>query len=1071
MKTIKTHILRLLAPISLAVFYLATPLLASDPVPVGIPGAWTMTFHDEFDGATVDMTKWCAAGWHNATATGDGWPTNDQQIGLIRSSNATVSGGTLKLTARAESVTSSGRFFPYTTAMLHSWGIPGQPTPAQFKQSYGVFEARIYLPAVSATDSRVAGWPAFWMNTDDYPWPTNEIDVAEFHSIPGSHLHSAGRPDDWMDPLKNFDVPGVWSNSWHTYSVLWTPTQLDFYYDGVKKGTITKEVSGVPDAVILVYDIGNRTDTPLPTVFPSTMQVDYIRVWQGTAGTSAPTITTQPANKTVTVGQTATFSVVATGNPVPAFQWQKNSVNIAGATSTSYTTPATVIGDNGSTFRCVVTNSAGSVTSNNAILTVNPSGGGATLTHQYTFNAGNFNDSVGTANGTLNGSASISGGALQLSGGSNGTAYGSLPTSVMSGLTSASFEGWFTESAVANWEKVFFPGNTDTSSFLGLTSSQGTDGHSRVDFLATGSSQQAVAGPLVSTGTKYYFACVYDGVGNIQSLYIAPAGGSLGSPVTTSLGGKNVSNINFVEFWLGRSPFGGDQDFAGSIDEFRIYNGALTASQIAANYAAGPTSGGGSAPSITSALTTSGTVGTAFSYQITASNSPTSYNATGLPGGLSVNTSSGLISGTPSVAGTSNVTISATNANGTGTATLVLTVNPSGGGGGGASIGIQFVGGQTALNATDSAGLSTVAQTHWNALAGASFSNVALTDNSGSATSTKLTGTANGTYRGGGSSASPAGNAKLASGELFNGWPGAPTLTVSGIPYAKYDIYVYAGIDATGRNETVSLTPSGGSAQYFSFLTQGGGSAWTVATSTWNGTGTPPTLPSANYVNYTGLTAGSFTMAWGAPGNGGLNGIQIVNTSSGGLPSPWINQDIGSVGVTGSSSYSGGVFTVNGSGADIWGSADGFQYVSQTVSGTTHTISARVTQPGTSGGTQPGYGKAGIMFRDTTGAGSEDAYLVYTNGIGLQFLYRSSTGGGASQNGSNVSASFPVWVKLVKSNNSFTAYYGTDGVNWTQIGAAQTVSFTSGNYLTGMVSCSHDNSKTATSKLDNLNVQ
>ncbi|MDD5262282.1 MAG: family 16 glycosylhydrolase, partial [Methylacidiphilales bacterium] len=197
-----------------------------------------------------------------------------------------------------------------------------------------------------------------------------------------------------------------------------------------------------------------------------------------------------------------------------------------------------------------------------------PTSSAATLTHKYTFNAGNFNDSVGTANGTLNGSASISGGALQLSGGSNGTAYGSLPTSVLSGLTSASFEGWFTESAIANWEKVFFPGNTDTSSFLGLTSSEGNDGHGRVDFLATGSSQQVAVGPLVSTGTKYYFACVYDAAGNTQSLYIAPVGGSLGSPVTTSLGGKNVSNINFVEFWLGRSPFGGDQDFAGSIDEF-----------------------------------------------------------------------------------------------------------------------------------------------------------------------------------------------------------------------------------------------------------------------------------------------------------------------------------------------------------------------------------------------------------------------------------------------------------------------------------------------------------------------
>ena len=79
-------------------------------------------------------------------------------------------------------------------------------------------------------------------------------------------------------------------------------------------------------------------------------------------------------------------------------------------------------------------------------------------------------------------------------------------------------------------------------------------------------------------------------------------------------------------------------------------------------------------PAITSALTASGTVGVAFSYQITATNNPTSYNATGLPAGLSINTTSGLISGTPMAAGSFNVTISATNSAGTGSATLALTI-------------------------------------------------------------------------------------------------------------------------------------------------------------------------------------------------------------------------------------------------------------------------------------------------------------------------------------------------------------------------------------------------------------
>ncbi len=85
----------------------------------------------------------------------------------------------------------------------------------------------------------------------------------------------------------------------------------------------------------------------------------------------APTITTQPANQTVTAGQTATFTVTAAGTAPLTYQWQKNAVNIAGATSSSYTTPATTTSDSGSTFKVVVTNTAGTVTSASATLTVN----------------------------------------------------------------------------------------------------------------------------------------------------------------------------------------------------------------------------------------------------------------------------------------------------------------------------------------------------------------------------------------------------------------------------------------------------------------------------------------------------------------------------------------------------------------------------------------------------------------------------------------------------------------------------------------------------------------------------
>lgn len=85
---------------------------------------------------------------------------------------------------------------------------------------------------------------------------------------------------------------------------------------------------------------------------------------------TAPTITTQPASQSVTAGSTATFSVVASGTSPLSYQWYKNSTAISGATSASYTTPATTTADNGATFYVQVSNSAGSVNSSSATLTV-----------------------------------------------------------------------------------------------------------------------------------------------------------------------------------------------------------------------------------------------------------------------------------------------------------------------------------------------------------------------------------------------------------------------------------------------------------------------------------------------------------------------------------------------------------------------------------------------------------------------------------------------------------------------------------------------------------------------------
>jgi hypothetical protein len=84
----------------------------------------------------------------------------------------------------------------------------------------------------------------------------------------------------------------------------------------------------------------------------------------------APVVKSQPLGTTATIGLTASFTVSVAGTPAPTYQWYKNGVAISGATSATYTTPATTTADNGAVFTVVITNSAGSVTSASATLTV-----------------------------------------------------------------------------------------------------------------------------------------------------------------------------------------------------------------------------------------------------------------------------------------------------------------------------------------------------------------------------------------------------------------------------------------------------------------------------------------------------------------------------------------------------------------------------------------------------------------------------------------------------------------------------------------------------------------------------
>ena len=130
----------------------------------------------------------------------------------------------------------------------------------------------------------------------------------------------------------------------------------------------TSSDNGAQFTVVVSNTLGAATSVP------ATLTV--------TASPLHPSITTQPANQTVTVGQTASFSVTATGTAPLSYQWQKGGSPILGATSSIYTTPPTTSSDNGAQFTVAVKNTVGSVTSGAATLTVNPAPVAPSITTQ-----------------------------------------------------------------------------------------------------------------------------------------------------------------------------------------------------------------------------------------------------------------------------------------------------------------------------------------------------------------------------------------------------------------------------------------------------------------------------------------------------------------------------------------------------------------------------------------------------------------------------------------------------------------------------------------------------------------
>jgi len=345
-----------------------------------------------------------------------------------------------------------------------------------------------------------------------------------------------------------------------------------------------------------------------------------------TAETGAPVVVTPPSSQTGYLGGTAQLTVVAAGNPAPSFSWQAGAVQsgiytnlpiggrIADATINTDGTMNTLTIQNltpanMADYVVVVSNASGAVTSSiPATLTVVPtSDSPATLVHRYSFqdaaNSSTFVDSVGGSgwNGSLSGTATLTGSNLVLDGSSGCYAY--LPSDITSNYTQMTVEFWADIGNNPPYTRVFAFGNQsgggqETSGLdfspyenggyqnLNFTNIVGDGFYANNNVALTNTVGDHVTVVVDSVNGSMYY---YNGT-NVVSTFHDNNLALNQTLVATSSGVPflSLAEIDDVFNVIGASLYAVDPYLAGTIHEFRIYQGVLSPQAVALNDAVGP---------------------------------------------------------------------------------------------------------------------------------------------------------------------------------------------------------------------------------------------------------------------------------------------------------------------------------------------------------------------------------------------------------------------------------------------------------------------------------------------------
>jgi beta-glucanase (GH16 family) len=268
--------------LALALLLLTSASCAQNSAARPVDSKWTMVWSDEFNqpnGSKPDPKKW------TFDIGGEGWGNHELEYYTDSRENAYIQDGFLVIKAQNEDrLREDGVAMHYTSARLKTQG--------KFSQTYGRFEARIKIPYGQGL------WPAFWMLGEDIAkvgWPDcGEIDIMENIGKEPSLVHGTIHGPSYSGAegiAAAYGLPSTqrFADDFHLFAVEWEPGTIRFYVDNKLYETRTR--ADLPANAKWVFDhrffmllnVAVGGDWPgnpdATTVFPQTMQVDYLRVY------------------------------------------------------------------------------------------------------------------------------------------------------------------------------------------------------------------------------------------------------------------------------------------------------------------------------------------------------------------------------------------------------------------------------------------------------------------------------------------------------------------------------------------------------------------------------------------------------------------------------------------------------------------------------------------------------------------------------------------------------------------------------------------------------------------------